>query len=182
VPDLAPNAAPRAVLVATFADAESLLRAVPALREERFRIHDAFSPFPIHGLDEAMRLRRTRLPWVTLAAGLAGLGLAVALQVYTNLIDWPLNVGGKPTNSALAFVPVSFELTVLLGGLATVAAFFLRARLYPGRRAIAIAPRVTDDRFALVVRRPPTDGEVQRARRLLEQHGALGIEERSSLS
>jgi hypothetical protein len=168
----------RSFLVASFADADSLLRAVPPLREACFRIHDAFSPFPVHGLDEAMAVRRTRLPVVTLVMGLCGLSLAIALQVYTNVIDWPLNVGGKPDNSALAFVPISFELTVLLGGLGTVGAFFLRARLYPGKKPWLPAAGVTDDRFALVLRRPEGESDARRARRMLEELGALEIEER----
>ena len=169
---------PRSFLVATFGDADTLLRAVAPLQQACFRIHDVFSPFPVHGLDEALRLRRTRLPVVTLVAGLGGLALAIALQGYTNLVDWPMNVGGKPTNSALAFVPICFELTVLLGGLGTVAAFFLRARLYPGKRPSLSAPRITDDAFALVLRGPEDEPEARRARRLLEELGALEIEER----
>jgi Protein of unknown function (DUF3341) len=168
----------KSFLVATFSDADSLLRAVPPLREACFRIYDVHAPFPIHGLDEAMQVRRTRLPLVTLAAGLTGLALAIALQGYTNLVDWPLNVGGKPTNSALAFVPISFELTVLLGGLGTVAAFLLRARLFPGKQPRLPAARVTDDRFALVLRRPEDEPAARRAWRLLEELGAQEIEER----
>jgi hypothetical protein len=169
---------PKRFLVATFSDADSLLRAVTPLREARFRVHDVFSPFPIHGLDEALQLRRTRLPLVTLAAGLTGLALAIALQAYTNLVDWPMNVGGKPTNSALAFVPISFELTVLLGGLGTVAAFLLRARLFPGKQPPLPAPGITDDRFALVLRQPEDDQSIHRAWRMLEELGALEIVER----
>jgi hypothetical protein len=168
----------RSFLVATFADTDSVLRAVPALRQASFRIHDVFSPCPIHGLDQAMQLRPTRLPLVTLLAGLGGLSLAVALQVYTNVFDWPMNVGGKPDNSALAFVPISFELTVLLGGLCTVAAFFLRARLYPGKSPWLPVAGVTDDRFAVVLRRPEAEPDARRARRLLEECGALEIDER----
>jgi len=168
----------RSFLVATFADADTLLRAVPPLREACFRIHDVFSPFPVHGLDEAMQVRRTRLPLVTLVVGLSGLALAIALQGYTNLVDWPMNVGGKPTNSALAFVPICFELTVLLGGLGTVAAFFLRARLYPGKQPPLPIARVTHDRLALVLRRPDDEPEARRAWRLLEELGALAVEER----
>jgi hypothetical protein len=110
--------------------------------------------------------------------GLGGLCLAVCFQTYTTVLDWPLNVGGKPDNSALAFVPVAFELTVLSAGLATVAAFFLRARLYPGRRARLVAPGVTDDTFALLVRVPDEPASARRARRILEQAGARAIVER----
>jgi hypothetical protein len=166
-------------LVATFTRPETLLRAVRPVRGEGFRVYDVHAPYPIHGLDRAMGLRRTRLPLVTLVAGLAGLTFAVLFQVYTTSLDWPLNVGGKPDNSALAFVPVSFELTVLLAGLGTAAAFFLRARLYPGKRERLPAAGVTDDRFALVVRRPDNELEVHRACHILRQLGADTVEEQS---
>ena len=68
------------------------------------------------------------------------------------MFDWTLNVGGKPDNSTLAFVPISFELTILAAGLATAKAFLFRSRLYPGAPARLAAPRVTDDRFAIVLR------------------------------
>src|SRR6266849_1740913 len=126
---------PKTFLVATFSDTEELLQAVHAVREADFRIYDVFAPYPIHGLDQAMGIRRTRLPWVTLVAGSCALLFAVLFQFYTTVLDWPLNVGGKPDNSTLAFIPISFELTVLLGGLSTVAALFFRARLYPGKKA-----------------------------------------------
>ena len=89
-----------AFLVARFSRTDHLTAAVWAARGEGLSIHDVFAPCPVHGLDEAMGIRRTRLPKVTLLAGLTGLATAVTLQFYTNVLDWPLNVGGKPANSA----------------------------------------------------------------------------------
>src|SRR5215472_4333014 len=143
----------RSFLVATFSDAGSLTGAVRAIRRRNFRVFDVYSPYPIHHLNEAMGLRTSRLPLVTLAAGIGGLLSALFLQFYTSVLDWPLNVGGKPDNSTLAFVPISFELTVLFGGVATVAALFLRARLFPGRRERLVADGITNDAFALVLRK-----------------------------
>src|SRR6185295_15082741 len=148
------------VLVATFPQVDGLLAAVRRARREMLRVYDVFAPFPIHGLDEAMGIRHTRLPKVTLLAGLTGLATALTLQFYTNVLDWPLNVGGKPDNSTLAFIPICFELTVLFGGLATVAALFLRARLYPAKREALPTEGVTNDRFALVLRRPALPADV----------------------
>ena len=165
-------------LVATFSDPDDLLAAVRPLHQERFPIYDVFAPYPIHGLDEAMGLRRTRLPLVTLLAGFCGLTVALVFQYYTNIFDWPLNVGGKPDNSTLAFVPVCFELTVLLAGLMTVAALFIRARLFPGKREVLPVPGVTDDRFALVLRRPADLRQLHRALELLRQHRADRIDEK----
>jgi hypothetical protein len=165
------------ILVATFPEVDGLLRAVRKARRELFRVYDVFAPFPIHGLDDAMGIRRTRLPKITLIAGLTGLATALTLQFYTNVLDWPLNVGGKPDNSTLAFIPISFELTVLFAGLVTVAAFLLRAKLYPGKQPWLVTPGVTDDVFALVLRKPSDDESHQRALALLKDCGAASITE-----
>jgi hypothetical protein len=163
-------------VVATFADAEALLRAVRAAKAESYRIFDAYTPYPIHGLDEAMGVRRTRLPWVTLVAACSALAFAALFQFYAAVWDWPLNVGGKPDNSSLAFIPVAFELTVLAGGLATVAALFLRARLYPGKVERLLAEGVTDDTFALAFRKRDNFFDARRVRDILIDCGALQVE------
>src|SRR5215471_7653238 len=137
----------RSFLVATFSDSEALLHAVHTVRAEGFKVYDVYAPYPIHGLDHALGIRRSRLPWVTFVVGLTALSLALTFQFYTTVLDWPLNVGGKPDNSTLAFIPICFELTVLLSGLATVAALFLRAKLYPGKKETLLAEGVTDDTF-----------------------------------
>lgn len=165
------------ILVARFVEVDGLLRAVRQARREMLRVYDVFAPFPVHGLDEAMGVRHTRLPKITLIAGLTGLATALTLQFYANVLDWPLNVGGKPDNSTLAFIPISFELTVLFAGLATVAAFLLRARLYPGKRPWLVDPGVTNDVFALVLRKPGDEESHQRALALLSACGATSITE-----
>src|SRR5215467_4657284 len=163
---------PRSFLVAEFSDADTLLHAVRAVTHEDFRVYDVYAPYPIHGLDEAMGVRRSRLPWVTFVVGMCALATALLFQFYTTVLDWPLNVGGKPDNSTLAFLPICFELTVLLSGLATVAALFLRARLYPGKKELLFAEGVTDDTFALVLRKREATFDAHRARKLLQESGA----------
>jgi hypothetical protein len=165
------------ILVATFPDVDGLLRAVRRARREMLRVYDVFAPFPVHGLDEAMGIRHTRLPKVTLIAGLTGLAFALSLQFYANVLDWPLNVGGKPDNTTLAFIPISFELTVLFAGLTTVAAFLLRAKLFPGKQPWLPAPGVTDDVFALVLRKPTAEETHKRALALLADCGAASVTE-----
>ncbi len=169
---------PKTLLIATFSDVESLMAAVHEARKNNLRIYDVHAPFPIHGLDQAMGIRRTRLPWVTLLGGLLGLTIALTLQFYANVLDWPLNVGGKPDNSTLAFIPISFELTVLLAGLSSVAALFFRARLYPGKRESLVAEGVTNDTFALVVRSNELS-EGRQIRELLVQSGTHVVDERA---
>jgi len=169
----------RNVVVATFSDAEHLLGAVRAARREKFRIYDVYAPYPVHHLDEAMGIRRTRLPWVTLCAGIIGLASGLGLQFYTSVLDWPLNVGGKPDNSTLAFIPITFELTILFGGLATVAALFLRAQLFPGKQERLVAEGVTNDLFALVVRKPDASFDTSLIYSISQENRAITVTEKA---
>ena len=155
-------------LQAAFDDEAALLRATRAVRRAGVEIADAFTPYAVHGLEEAMGLRRSRLTWVCFAAGLTGATCAIGFQIWTSAVSWPLNVGGKPFASIPAFIPVTFELTVLSAALTSAFFFFFRSRLYPGRPA-APPPQVTDDRFVLVV----ADSEA--ARRLLTTAGAVSV-------
>ena len=105
-------------IMAEFSSPEELLAATRRAREAGYRNLDAYSPFPIHGMDEALALPKTRIPLIVLIGGLTGLVLGFALQYWVSAIDYPLMVGGKPYASWPAFVPVAYELTILLAGLA----------------------------------------------------------------
>jgi hypothetical protein len=141
-----------------FPDEARLLGAIDAAQAEGLRVEDAWTPHPIHGLDERLGLRRSRLPVVCFIGAVLGLVGGFGLQYWASMIDWPLDVGGMPFNSFPAFVPMGFELTILVAGLFTVGGLLLGSRLLPGRTAPDAMARATDDRFALVVRVP--DGSV----------------------
>ena len=176
---------PRRLLVACFEEEESLLNAVRAVRGKGLKVYDVFAPYPIHQLGSAMGVRKSRLPLATLFGALTGLLVAISFQFYANVLDWPMNVGGKPDNSTLAFIPITFELTILFGGLITVAALLLRTRLFPGKQENLLADGVTDDVFALALRQPdrravasaPWQSDVWE---ILEACGAKDIYERES--
>jgi len=138
------------VQVAVFAGERALLAATRAVRARGCRVVDVFTPYAVHGLDEAMGLAPSRLTWVCALCGAAGAGFMLWFQFWTSAVNWPIDVGGKPFNSLPAFVPITFELTVLCGGLGVVLALLARCRLWPGRPARLPAPGVTDDRFVLV--------------------------------
>jgi len=107
-------------VMAAFATPDELLRAAHATRTAGYRRIDGFSPFPIEGLSEALGMRRTRLPWVVFGFGLLGAACGYGLQYYCAVVAYPLNVGGRPLHSWPAFIPVTFEMTVLFAALATV--------------------------------------------------------------
>lgn len=168
----------RRVLVALFDHEDRVREALPALRERGYRIEDVYAPYAVHGLERAAGLAPSRLGWVCGAAGLAGAGLMFWFQVWVSAADWAINVGGKPFASLPAFVPVAFEAGVLVAGLTTVAALFAVSRLWPGKRAALVDPRVTDDRFAVVVEEPDAAFDPEEVRSLLAAHGAVWAEER----
>jgi hypothetical protein len=160
------------VLIGYFDSEEKVLAATRAVREAGHPIQDVYTPYAVHGMDDAMGLKPSRLTWVCFGAGLLGCVSALSLELYTSVVSWPLNVGGKPFNSFPAFVPVAFELTVLFAGLLTVGAFLARAKLFPGSRH-PVVPRVTDDRFAIAVEAREAPNNVAEAEQLLRQHGAV---------
>jgi hypothetical protein len=137
------------VFVAWFDDEHAVLDATRDARKSGFTIFDVYTPFAVHGMDEAMGNRPSRLTWVCFLAGCVGLSFGLGLQYYASAVSWPLNVGGKPFNSFPAFIPVAFELTVLFAALTTVAALLLKLRLRPRLAATEVLARVTNDRFAL---------------------------------
>ncbi|HXW92649.1 MAG TPA: DUF3341 domain-containing protein [Terriglobales bacterium] len=176
---------PRRFLVACFQEEESLLNAVRTVRGKGLKVYDVFAPYPIHELGVAMGIRKSRLPLAALFGTLSGLLVAIGFQFYANVLDWPMNVGGKPDNSTLAFIPIAFELTILFGGLITVAALLVRTRLFPGKHEHLLADGITDDVFALALRQPDRRAVASALRqsdvwKILEACGAKDIYERES--
>jgi hypothetical protein len=166
------------VTIAAFAREQDLLRAVAAVRERGWPIVEAYTPYPVHGLDRALGLRRSRLSVACFVCGLLGVGLALAFQFWATAWDWPINVGGQPWNSLPAFVPVTFESMVLCAGLGVVLAWWLRCGLYPGKQPLALRQGETDDRFVLVLGEGRPGAEAAEVRDLLQDHQAVSLEER----
>jgi hypothetical protein len=167
----------RRIFVAGFTQQEHLLTAVRAVKERRWDIVDVYCPYVVHGLDRALGWRRSRLPMACLLGGAMGVALALWFQFWATAWDWPLNVGGRPWNSLPAFVPVTFESMVLLAGFAVVFAWLFRSRLYPGKKALLPLERLTDDRFAVVVRDSGQADASAAVRHLLHDCHAVSLEE-----
>lgn len=140
-------------VVAMFEGPDALVEAMKKVRAANYRSIDAFTPFPVHGMDDAQGLKRSPIPWVTFCAGITGTSVAFGLQYWTSAVDWPLIVGGKPFNSWPAFVPVMFELTVLFAGISTLLALVFFCRL-PNTARKVVDSGITRDKFALWVEAP----------------------------
>ena len=159
-------------ILGIYSDEEKLVHTAQLLKKDGIKIYDIYTPFPLHGLDDALDITRSRLPLVTLVAGTCGLLLAMSFQVWTSAVDWPLHIGGKPLLSIPAFIPITFEITILLGALATVGAFFLKTNLFPGKEVRLMDHRQTDDQFIIALRRPDQSLEIEKISELLKHHGA----------
>ncbi|MFV0443038.1 MAG: DUF3341 domain-containing protein [Planctomycetaceae bacterium] len=167
----------RRILQVSFEHEDDLLAAVTAARLRGWTILDAFTPYPIHGLESALGWRPSRLPWVCLICGLLGAAGMLWFEHWTMAVDWPVNVGGKPWNSLPSDVPIAFEAAVLLAGFGSVIALFAVSRLYPGRRPLLTDPRATDDRFVLRIAESDAAFDVARAIQLLRSVGAVDARE-----
>jgi hypothetical protein len=168
----------RRLLISSFTSEDDVLAAVRAVRAQGLKILDLHAPYAVHGLDEVLGLRRSRLPWVCFGAAVIGAFLKLAFEFWTMVVSWPVNVGGKPWNSLPAFVPVTFEVMVLAAGLSTVFAFFMVEGLRPGRKPRLPDPRVTDDHFVLIVEESDAAFDLRRVTQLLRAHNAVAVEER----
>ena len=148
-------------LHAIYDDDDKLLDAVKFLKKEGVYIEDVFTPFPVHGLDKALGLEPTRISIAGFIYGCIGFAFAIFMMNYIMIVDWPQNIGGKPSFSFIenmpAFVPIMFELTVFFSAHLMVITFYLRSRLWPFKEAENPIPETTDDKFLVQI--PVSDNE-----------------------
>jgi len=166
-------------VVGEFDSPEALLSAAKAIRHEGYTNVDAMSPFPIHGLEDAVGLKPSPLGYIVLCIGLFGMLNALLLQWWTGAVDYPLVIGGKPLFAFEFSIPVTFELTVLFSSFAAVLGMFALnglPRFHHPSMQYKNFGGVTDDRFLLVIERtdPLFDPEV--ARQHLIYYGAVDTE------
>ncbi len=167
-------------LVAEFQNPNELVSAARQAHEAGFRRMDAYSPFPIHELTHALGVRRTKLPLVVLAGGLTGTGTALLMQWFSAVVHYPLNVGGRPLASWPAFIPITFELTILFAAFATVLGMLGMNGLPMPYHPIFNAPRfalASRDRFFLCIEAKDPLFELEKTSRFLETVGATVVSE-----
>jgi len=167
----------RRTLQGVFDREKDLVEAASNVKKAGWRIVDIYSPYPLHEAPHLLGLPRSRLPRAAFVCGALGVAIALWFQYWVSAIDWPLNVGGRPWNSLPAFVPVTFEMMVLCGGLGIVAAWLCVCRLYPGKKPRLVSPRVTDDHFVLEVENPGQNGDTERIRGVFQACHACATNE-----
>jgi hypothetical protein len=119
----------RRFVVAEFPSPDTLLAGTRRVREAGYKDLDTHTPFPLHGLEEALGLKRPKIPALVLLGAIAGACLAYGMIYFMNVLDWPLNIGNRPPHGPPANIPITFELAVLLAGSSAFFGFFALSRL-----------------------------------------------------
>ncbi|RYG46249.1 DUF3341 domain-containing protein [bacterium] len=166
--------------VAEFETPEDLIEAADAARLAGFKKMDAYTPFPIHGLSDAIGFKSNAVPFLVFWGGLTGALVGYGLQYYVHVLDYPMNVGGKPLNSIPSMIPITYECTILFAGLTAFFSMIALNRLPKLYHSIFNTPnfdRASNDRFFLAIEAADPNYESGKVHDFLAQRGALSVVE-----
>lgn len=167
-------------IAAEFDDPDRILAATKSAREAGYRVMDAYTPFPIHGLDDAIGFKCSKVQWSIFLMGAIGCVAGLSLQYYTSVVDYPMNVGGRPLFSWPSFIPVAYECTILFAALAAVVGVFAFNGLPRPNHPIFNAPRfnlASQTRFFLCIEATDPKFDRSETRRFLEGLDAVAVSE-----
>nr|WP_068595534.1 DUF3341 domain-containing protein [Vaginella massiliensis] len=168
------------IVYGLYGDDDDLMQAVKNIRNKNIEIEEVYTPFPVHGLDKALGLKKTRISDIAFFYGLFGTTLAVTMTWFFMNHDWPQDIGGKPSFSwgqnMPAFVPVMFELTVFCAAHFMSLTYLVRNKMYPGAKAQNPDPRTTDDKFLIEIH----TNDVETIKNLFVETGAEEVTVRSN--
>ncbi len=167
-------------LVGVFNNEDVLLSAIKKIRKEGVKSMEVYTPYPVHHLDEYLGHKYSRLSKAAFMFGATGTTLAITMQVFMLGFAWPMDIGGKDHISPPAFVPVTFELTVLFAALGMVATFLLSNNLLPWRfKPFMFDPRSTDDKFVMAIEMDKNTSHTEDfITNLVKESGAESVEPR----
>ena len=179
---MGPTATNKNIIHGVFGDEVPMLDASQKLRAAGIRVKDVITPMPVHGLDNAIGLPRTRLAICAVLYGLTGTALATLMMWYMMVSDWPNDIGGKPTwtyyMAIPAFIPITFESTVFCAAHGMALTYLLRCWLVPGAKAKNPDPRPTDDKFVILLEL--NDAQSKKAEEILKATGAEEVNHKGS--
>lgn len=138
-------------VLGVYEDEDVLLDAIRQVRAGGVKIEEVYSPFPVHGIEDALGYKRS---WLSIAAflfGMLGTTLALTMQIGMMKVDWPMIIGGKDFLPLPSFIPVTFEMTVLLAAFGMVGTFFTITNLKPWGRPRIYDIRITDDKHVMAI-------------------------------
>ncbi|MFQ3213684.1 MAG: hypothetical protein ACJAT1_001726 [Marivirga sp.] len=161
-----------------FDQEETLLSAVDKIRKSDVSIDECYTPYPVHGLDDALGYKRSRISIAAFLFGITGTGLAFLMMIYMMGIDWPMIIGGKDYVAIPSFVPVGFEVTVLFAAFGMVGTFFVVSNLKPYGKPKTFDIRSTDDKHVMAIDLARNKQSVDVLSALLKESGASEVNEK----
>lgn len=167
-------------ILAEFKNPKELTDIAKKIVKSGYTKFDTFSPFPIHGMDKAMKLKKSKLGWIVFGHAILGFTGAITMMYYMSVIDYPINISGKPFFNAPAWVPITFELTVLLSAFGAVFGMFFLNGLPKLNNPLFNVDRfkkATDDGFFACIEADDDMFEKAEVKKLFEEAGATHIEE-----
>jgi hypothetical protein len=165
-------------ILAEVRNPKELIDIAKTIRDSGYRDYDTYSPFPIHGMDAAMKLRKSKLGWIVLGHGLVGFFGAIAMIYFMSVVDYPLNISGKTLMNVPAWVPVMFELTILLSAFGATFGMFALNGLPKFNHPLINSEKfekVKDDGFFVCIEATAPQDAAEKVRRLLEKAGYVQI-------
>lgn len=167
-------------LVGIYEDEDVLLDAIRNIREKGVKIHEVYSPFPVHGIEDALGYRRSRLSIVAFLFGLLGTSLALVMQIGMMTVDWPMIIGGKDYLPLPSFIPVTFELTVLLASFGMVGTFLIISNLKPWGKPKLFDIRITDDKHVMAIDLEKNKTDESALNKILTESGASEVNKKNT--
>jgi hypothetical protein len=167
-------------VVGVFDDEDILLSGIKKVRKSGVKIQEVYSPFPVHGIDDALGYKKSRLPIAAFLFGMTGTSLALTMQIGMLGFDWPMIIGGKNFASLPPFIPVTFELTVLLAALCMVGTFMIVSDMKPYKWPRQFDVRSTDDKHVMAIDLSANAGKSkEELSQILKDSGASEVNEKS---
>lgn len=162
-------------VLGVFDDEDVLLKGIKQVRAAGIKIHEVYSPFPVHGIEDVLGYKRSRLSIVAFMFGVLGTSLALTMQIGMLGIDWPMIIGGKDHIAVPDFIPVTFELTVLLASFGMVGTFFVISGLKPWAKPRLFDKRITDDKHVMAIDLAKNDLTADQIKGIVTDSGATEV-------
>ena len=167
-------------LVGIFDDEDAVLSGIKGVRDSGIKIHEVYSPFPVHGIADALGIKKSRLPIAAFLFGMTGTTCALTMQIWMLGFDWPMIIGGKNHASLPPFIPVTFEMTVLFAAFGMVGTFMIVSGLKPYAWPRQFDLRSTEDKHVMAVDLAVNHGKSkEEISRILKSAGASEVNEKS---
>ena len=166
-------------ILGIFEEEGLLIAALKNIRNKNIEVTEVYTPYPIHEVFEIMK-RKTKLQIATFLFAAFGLVLSYVFIYWTSVISYPLTYGGKPYHAIPSFIIICFVTTICVAILLSVITFFIRSRLYPGKKPTIVDPRITDNAFVILIHKQPemTSGDIETINSLLMKNGAVEVIEK----